>query len=209
VEELVAAGKALPEVSDRLHLELDEFLRALDNFPKWTPGNSGWGEVKSLKRPSLDSLKKAFAAVSRVKDKANRCPGTMEVALLVLGEATTADEASRYGLRVVGKFEGIIYGRDLEAITGECGRLTAETVGTALRSLRSAIENLAGDGNAEDGKPAPVVRDRLESVRSAIAELRRKAGILSNTVGRHRPRVELACKELDRLEQNLAKLRLR
>jgi hypothetical protein len=207
---LVVSGQPNAASINEFHNRLDEFLRAIDSLAAFTPGTTGWGDVKGLKKPTLVVTKQVHAAVAKVKAAANQIPEFQEVALITFSDATTTEQAVDYGTRVCDKINVLLYSRGLEQITGIGGRETTDVIGAALGDLRTVIAKLGddaeSDGDAADKKDAGLAK-RVAAVKKCIGKLRDDSTILAKAVSWAKKRIELMEEDLSRLEKNLDRLK--
>lgn len=204
--ELVLNGKPNPPGVNDFHNALDEFLRAVDALQP----EGGWGAVKGTKKPSGAATKKVRSAVVQVKAKANKVEGLRDLAHLVLGEATTPGQVAFYGEEVIRKIEGVLYGRGLRQITGAGRADTDKVIGSSFRELRAALSKLAVDESGVDGDGAPLEK-RITNIKTRISKLREDLKLLEIKLPwvKVDHRTDVVTEDLNRLEQNLGRLKSR
>lgn len=207
---LTTAAKPVPAEVNRLHVNLDEFVRALEQLEDgWKPNTTGLAEaLRGKKPPSAKTGKALGARLEELRKLANSRAGFEEVGRVRLFDSSSAIEAVEYGRRVLDRVEHVLYSRGLGQITGQGRTETNEVIGDALRDLRACVEELVDEHGErrvvkdEDGTP---LRDPLAHVTRALDATRKKADIARNQLSHVRRRVEIVQEELKRLAENVAK----
>jgi hypothetical protein len=207
VKSLVVEGKANVASVGQFHSALDDFLRALDQLPKWEPGTTGWDGVKGTKKPKESLVKQARNAIAAIKAKANHIPDLRETALIEFTDVTTAEQAVEYYAATMDRIDGLLYDRELSQITGGGRSKTIEVVGKSLQALKDSLAAI-GDAPAQaDAKGPNGFSERIGAAKACVVAFRKDATILGNALPWAKPRIELFLPDLDWIEKNLAKLR--
>mgnify|MGYP000896396864 CR=1 FL=1 len=210
---LVADGHAVPVEVNRLHVNLDEFARAMSQLEAgWTPNTAGLAKaLKGKPQPSIKTGNELREKLAAVKKLANRQPDFEEVALVRLFDSSSATEAVMYGHRVLDAIDHVLYSRGLGQITDGGRAETTKALGPALKELRESLEQLVdangGHVTPKDEKGTPL-GDPLGRVRQALDAAEKKADIARNQLSHVRERVEVAQAGLKRLRENVLRVKV-
>jgi len=181
---------------DRFYNGLDETLRALDQAMEGST---------AIPPKSAGALSKRLI---EIREDVRKTKGMEPVENFTVTADTSAADVVAYAERVFVKVDVLVFNRGLKAITGEGSDKTKKYLSPALKELRDAIAALVDERGQrvlqvdEDGA---TLKDQLACVKIELKQLKQAADVLCNEHSYARERVELALKDIERLEKNLLK----